>query len=85
MGRLIKSIKKSFNYIKETITYYIVNWYTDSWFYYNINLMVRLFKQRLSYCTSKEKALLLIHKSQFKYISNKYKLKLINEKFKGYN
>lgn len=61
MGRLIKSIKKSFNYIKETITYYIVNWYTDSWFYYNINLMVRLFKQRLSYCTSKEKALLLIN------------------------
>ena len=67
--------------IRETILYYIVKWYTESWFFRNINLMERLLKSKLSYCNNKAKALELINKKQFKYLSKQYKEQLVHEKF----
>lgn len=75
-------LKYYIRYIKETILYYIIYIYSESWFYYNVIKMVDRFKHELNdYCNTKNDAIWLIDRKRFKYIPKSYKYKLINEKF----
>lgn len=69
--------------IKETILYYVVNWWYNSTIYCKFVLPILWFDKELEkYCETKEEALELTTRKRFKYVSHKYMIDRINEKFK---
>lgn len=74
---------KCLTYIKETITYYITKLWLDSKLYYlTIYMMDRFIYELNNYCNNKEEALNLVHKHRYRYISKKWMINNINNKFK---
>ena len=75
-------LKKFFNNIKETILYYIVNWYSNSWYYYNVILMMEDFENDINKSTDIEHAKWLCGRNRFKFVPKSFKRKCIYNKFK---
>lgn len=67
--------------IKETILYYIVNWWYYSWIFQNMVLPIQYMKEDIERSVCKEDADFLINRKCYRFISKKYKEKLLNEKF----
>lgn len=67
--------------IFETIKYYIVNWYSNTWFFNNIIYKMYLLEIRLSKCRTKEEAIRVSTLSTFRWIPKSSKRKLIEERF----
>lgn len=68
--------------IKETILYYMVNWWYYSWIFQNMVVPIHYMKRDIDNSVSKEDAEFLINRRCYRFISRKYKKKLLNEKFK---
>lgn len=70
------------NKIKETILYYIINWYSTSWFYYNIIKMMDRYRNTINNkCKSKNEAIRIKNRKIYKYLPNSFKDKIIKLKF----
>lgn len=70
------------NKIKETILYYIINWYSTSWFYYNIIKMMGRYRNTINNkCKSKNEAIRIKNRKIYKYLPNSFKYKIIKLKF----
>lgn len=68
--------------IKETILYYIINWYSTSWFYYNIIKMMCRYRNTINNkCKSKNEAIRIKNRKIYKYLPNSFKDKIIKLKF----
>lgn len=72
---------KFINYLKETILYYIVNWYSTSWFYYNIIKMMDRFRNNINKCFTIEEAKRVKNRKLYKWLPNSFKDKIIKQKF----
>jgi len=69
--------------IKETILYYIVDWWYNSLIYCNYIIPILWFDKDLDkYSCTKEEALNMMNKKKYKNVSKKYMINKINEKFK---
>lgn len=67
--------------IGETIKYYIVNWYSNTWFFNNIIYKMYLLEIRLSKCRTKEEAIRVSTLRTFRWIPKSSKRKLIEGHF----
>lgn len=73
---------KFIKYIKENILYYIINWYSTSWFYYNIIKMMSRFRYDINVkCMSKNEALRIKNRKIYKWLPNSFKNKIIKLRF----
>lgn len=68
--------------IRETIKYYIVNWYSNTWFFNNVIYKMYLLENHLSKCLTKEEAIRVSTLRTFRWIPKSSKRKLIEERFK---
>lgn len=67
--------------LKETIIYYVVCLWMNTWVYNNIFRLIDIMNDCLNSCMSKEDAKRTVNLNIFKYIPSTYKNKIINEKF----
>ena len=73
---------KFIQYIKETILYYIINWYSTSWFYYNVIKVMSRFRNDIDKCFTIDEALRIKNRKLYKWLTNSYKNKIIKIKFR---
>ena len=69
-------------FIKETIIYYITQYWYFSYLYNKYIIPILWFDKDLMLYDNKKEALLMIYKKKYKYVSKQYMLNKINEKFK---
>ncbi len=74
-------MKETFARIKETILYYIVSIYMQTWLYNKVFFRIYILKGELVRCLNKEEAERLCMQKRYKYIPKSVKKKLIDEKF----
>lgn len=67
--------------IRETIKYYIVNWYSNTWFFNEVIYKMYLLENRLIKCRNREEAIRASNLNMFKWIPKSSKRKLIEERF----
>ena len=72
---------KFIQYIKETILYYIINWYSTSWFYYNVIKVMPRFRNDIDKCFTMDEALRIKNRKLYKWLPNSFKNKIIKLKF----
>ena len=74
--------KTSIKYIKNTLLYYITNFWYNSFIYNNYVIPILWFDKDLNkYYKTKEEALTMLNKKKYKGVSKKYMINKINEKF----
>ncbi len=73
---------KFIQYIKETILYYIINWYSTSWFYYNVIKVMSRFGNDIDKCFTIDEALRIKNRKLYKWLPNSFKNKIIKLKFR---
>jgi len=70
-------------YIKETILYYVVNWWYFSPIYDKFVIPILWFDEDLEkYCETKKEAMDMIRRRKYSNVSKKYMIRKIDEKFK---
>lgn len=69
------------NGIKETILYYIVCIWMDTWIYNNVFKLLPYAEEVISNCINKDEAQKSLNIKLFKYIPKSYKRKLLDDKF----
>lgn len=67
--------------IGETVKYYIVNWYSNTWFFNEVIYKMYLLENRLTKCRNIEEAIRASNLKMFKWIPKSSKRKLIEERF----
>ena len=67
--------------IGETVKYYIVNWYSNTWFFNEVIYKMYLLENRLTKCRNIEEAIRTSNLKTFKWIPKSSKRKLIEERF----
>lgn len=72
---------KFIQYIKETILYYIINWYSTSWFYYNVIKVMSRFLNDIGKCFTMDEVLRIKNRKLYKWLPNSFKNKIIKLKF----
>lgn len=77
-----KKLRILYRNIKETILYYIVNWYSNSWYYYNVISPMLRFENIINNMTSNiNEAKRWKAKKQFKYVPNCILNEIIKNKY----
>ena len=75
-------INKYIRNIKNTLQYYITNFWYNSFIYNNDVIRILWFDKDLDkYYKTKEEALTMLNKKKYKGVSKKYMINKINEKF----
>lgn len=75
-------INKYIRYIKNTLLYYITNFWYNSFIYNKYVIPILWFDKDLDkYYKTKEEALTMLNKKKYKGVSKKYMIDKINEKF----
>ena len=75
-------INKYIKNIKNTLQYYITNFWYNSFIYNNYVIPILWFNKDLDkYYKTKEEALTMLNKKKYKGVSKKYMINKINEKF----
>ena len=75
-------INKYIRNIKNTLQYYITNFWYNSFIYNKYVIPILWFDNDLDkYYKTKEEALTMLNKKKYKYVSKKYMINKINEKF----
>lgn len=68
--------------IKETILYYVVNWWYFSKIYDKFAIPILWFDKDIDkYCETKEEAIDMMSRRKYHNVSKKYMMRKINEKF----
>lgn len=75
-------LKKLLKDLKETILYYIINWYSQSWYYNNVIVMMKDFQNDINKSDNIEHAKWLCERNRFKFVPKSFKRKCIYNKFK---
>lgn len=75
-------INKYIKYIKNTLLYYVTNFWYNSFIYNKYVIPILWFDKDLDkYYKTKEEALTMLNKKKYKGVSKKYMINKINEKF----